>query len=197
MNVAEVVADASGGPDTWQTVAAIATTVAVVVAIAGLIAEWRRSRKSQELTRIGLDQDREIAEATASRAEAAAALSEDYTRRVVEALEAMATRGIPGAASAPAPAPAVRWSLVHHSGDTYRLTNEGTLEARDIEVGSHESLWLSHVKGGPNLSAGEALTFMAAPSLATSDMTITVSWLDDASSGRRTWRYPLPGRPPR
>ena len=89
----------------------------------------------------------------------------------------------------------VEWKLEHHAGDTYRLTNDGRATASGVDLGTHESLGgVFHVNGGPALEPGEALTFMAAPSLATSDRTITVKWTQpDGTAG--TWRYPLPARP--
>jgi hypothetical protein len=165
----------------WQ---AIGTLVALV----GLIASLR-------ITRSGQKQEREIAENTASRAEAAARLTEDYTRRVVDALERMAATGL-GGIGAPHE-PKVVWNLVHQAGDMYRLTNTGDADARSVAISGHESMGgLIGTTEADEIQPGEAITFMAAPSMATSDFTITVTWLqpgDGAVTGR--WRYPLPMPP--
>ena len=44
------------------------------------------------------------------------------------------------------------------------------------------------------LQPGEALTFVAAQTLGTTDSTITVQWDEDDANGTRTWKYPLPVR---
>ncbi len=142
-------------------------------------------------------QNREASQAAASRSEAAAALSESYTVRVVDALEAIAANidsGLPGVPAAPV---GVRWSLVHDSGDTYRLTNAGDTAATDVTVTGHPTLiGPRNVVGGPNLAPDEALTFVAVGAMQTEDRTITVTWKDPAGEDG-TWRYPLPSRPPR
>ncbi len=48
-----------------------------------------------------------------------------------------------------------------------------------------------------DLGPGEALTFLAARSFATSDSTKTVTWTEDRDDNRKTWRYPLPLHPSR
>jgi transposase len=62
-------------PVDWSAVGSISTAVGVFVALVGVIV-------SQRLTRKGQDLDREQAASGASRSEAAAALTEEYTRRV-------------------------------------------------------------------------------------------------------------------
>lgn len=143
--------------------------------------------------------DRRIAEAAASRSEAAARLTEEYTARIVDAVEQIAAKGIAvsGSGAAAQPASLVRWTLNHERGDTYRLTNTGNARAHGVEVTAHESLiGPRNVNGGPELASGEALTFAAAAHWGTSDKTITVTWSDDEGN-EETWRYPLPTRPPR
>lgn len=168
----------------WQ---ALGTIVAMAGVIVGSV-----------LTLRGQRQEKGIAEATASRAEAAARLTESYTARVVEALEAIAEDDghTMGGAAEPEH---VRWSLTHHDGDRYKLENIGTATAYDTEVTGHETLiGPDRFTGGPTLLPGEALTFLAALSLATADSTITVRWSDsEGGEPEETWRYPLPGRPPR
>jgi hypothetical protein len=76
-----------------------------------LVALWfnlrllRLRHEGQQLTRDGQQQDRQIAEATAERSEAATRLTEEYTRRVVDALEALAA----GATAERPPAWFGRW----------------------------------------------------------------------------------------
>lgn len=145
------------------------------------------------LTWRGQKQDRQIAQNTATRAEAAARLTEGYTSRVVVALEAMAQRE---ASSTGQATPAVvRWSLRRQAGDTYILENVGTASAERIQVTADDSLPLLSMSVLPErLGPDEALSFMAAPSLGTSDFTITVEWVTAGDDVPRQWRYPLPYR---
>jgi hypothetical protein len=179
----------------WSTAADVATTLGTLVALTGVLVTSIIAIRSERLTRRGQQIELEHAEATASRAEKAAALTEEYTRRLVDAVETMAHRPTIGGGGV-APTPRVRWSLVHHAEDTYRLENEGDLSAEDVEISSDRSLPLIDVPESPTIGPGEAVTFLAAPSLGTKDRTITVTWIDQSESQRRTWRYPLPGRPP-
>jgi hypothetical protein len=157
--------------------------LATIVALSGVVASFVLTLRGQKL-------ERENAENTASRAEAAARLTEGYTARVVDALEAMARQGIGGAPMAPS---AVRWSLSHQAGDTYIVENVGTAAATSLAVSADDTLPLLATGPQPDrLDPGEALSFMAAPSLATSDFTITVSWITEGEDAPREWRYPLP-----
>lgn len=166
--------------DQWQAVGVIVALLAVVV---GTAVTWR-----------GQQLDRKNAEATAARSEAAAALTEEYTRRVVTALEAMAAGGGLGVA----PRRQVAWSLTHHGGDTYLLRNDGEATAHQVTIGADPSLHLVNVPGPGPIGPGEAVTFMAAVSMGTRDRTITVAWSDDQDEEPdNIWRYPLPARPPR
>lgn len=70
--------------------------IGTIVALAGVIVTFVLTLRSEQLTRSGLDQDRELAERSASRSEAAARLTEEYTRRVVDALESRARLGVGG-----------------------------------------------------------------------------------------------------
>lgn len=170
----------------WQDVGVI---VAMVGVIGGFILTWR-----------GQGQDKRIAEASAERSEAAARLSADNTERVLLALEEIAAKDFTASvAVGAAPDPRVRWTLQHHAGDTYALTNTGGASAYAVELSGHETLiGPDRVSGGPDLAPDEALTFVAARSLATSDSTITVSWADSPTAPtRHEWKYPLPPRPPR
>lgn len=136
--------------------------------------------------------------ALTGRAEAAAALQVDQSREVIDALQELAGQDFAAGSAPAASMPGVRWELAHHGGDTYVLTNTGGELAQQVNVLGHHSLrGPNHVQGGPNLGPGEALTFTAARSLATSDSTITVTWLTAYSQEGYTWRYPLPPRPPK
>jgi hypothetical protein len=167
----------------WQTIADVATAVGVVVAIAFGI-------RSDKVTRDGQKAEQEIAENAASRSEHAAALTEDYTRRVVEALEKIASSG--GVGGGLRLTPKVRWTLALSQGNEYILTNAGDAVARGVAISAHESLPMMNVPSARDLAPGEAVTFVATRTLATSDSTITVTWTDD--DGPQSWRYPLPGR---
>ena len=168
---------------TWQ---AIGTIVAMLALIATLVLTLRGQRLTRDLTEKAQLHTDEMAERSASRAEAAARVSEGYTARVVEALEAMAT----GSANPRH----VRWSMQHRGGDTFVLTNTGEATATNVDLRGHESLFgLELVPADQSrvLDPADVLVFMAAASMATSDRTITVSW-DDADGTARAWRYPLP-----
>ena len=181
----------------WSAIGGASTAIGVLVALVAVVVQLIATRRSEELTRVGQLEQREQADAAASRSEAAAALTEEYTRRVVLALESMAERGLD--AGTVGPAPAVAWSLTHHGGDTSLLLNTGTLRAEHVKVTSHESLGLIWAQEPPDcLEPSEALTFLAEMSLGTKDATITVTWTDSTSDGDpKTWRYPLPPRPAR
>jgi hypothetical protein len=169
--------------------------IGTIVAIAAVAVTLIFNLLSQQQTRAGQQQDREMFEATAQRSEAAARLTERYTQRVVDALEAMAQSGIGGGQ---ARLPKVAWSMEHHVGDTYRLTNIGDAKAWNVILTSDKTLRLLNVTGGPDLGEGEALTFMASVHMGTRDRTISVTWNSDSQgTSGGTWRYPLPARPPR
>ena len=177
----------------WQAIGTIVAIAAVAVTLIFNLVSLRLTRDGQRLIELGQQQDREMAEATAQRSEAAARLTEGYTQRVVDALEAIAMSGIGGG---PARLPKVVWSMDHHIGDTYRLTNTGDAKAWNVTLTSHETLRLLNVTGGPDLGEGEALTFMASVHWGTRDRTISVTWNSDGQgTPGGTWRYPLPARP--
>lgn len=179
----------SDEPTAWETAANIATTVGVGIALLTVLVTLVMTLRSERLTRQGQKLQRQEAQAAAERSEAAAALTEGYTQRLVEAVEALAANGIGGSASAP---PRVKWSLIYQSGDGYLLTNDGDLTAQNVTVSSHESLDLIGLENTPqDLKPGEAVSFLAAVSLATSDLTITVTW-QTPGGDFDTWRYPLP-----
>lgn len=181
------------------------------------------------IARRGQNQDREFAtaeanraeraqeagEASAKRAEAAAALNIDALTRIAEALERPISSALERTAEATAKRadvplggsghfllanPArVKWSLEHSAGDTYKLENIGDAEAHNVRLTSHESLMHPREWPAPErMRPGEALTFMAARTMGTVDSTITVTWNPTEDSEEEdVWRYPLPPRPPR
>jgi hypothetical protein len=181
--------------------------LATIVALIGVIVTFVLNMRSNRLTREGLQQDRvlarermqqdrTVAEATAARSEAAAEVAEEHSRRIVDALEEIATRGL-GHGLRP-PVANVRWGLEHERGDRYRLTNQGDLKARAVEIETDETLPLLDLQGDPaEVGPGEALSFIAAPSMATRDRTLTVTWSDEDRDERARWRNPLPARPSR
>lgn len=177
----------------WQAIGTIVAIAAVAVTLVFNLLSQRQTRAGQRLIEQGQEQDREMAEATAQRSEAAARLTEGYTQRVVDALEAIARSGIGGG---PARLPKVAWSMDHEEGHIYRLTNTGDVKAWNVTLSSDETLVLLNVTGGPDLDEGEAITFGAAVHWGTRDRTITVTWNSDgAGTAGGTWRYPLPARP--
>lgn len=169
------------GTMNWGLAADVATTIGVFVALAGVMVS----------VVFGIRAER----AAASRSEAAARLSDDNSRRAVAALEDIAARG----PSQPSPVPQrVTWQMTHQSGDTYLLQNVGDKDARGVEVAAApDSNMIFREPDVVDLGQGEALTFVAAQSLATSDSTMTVTWNEDGDDERHQWRYPLPPRPPR
>lgn len=194
-----------------------------LITLGGVIASIWIARRGQKQDRAlataeadRAERAQRASEASAERAEAAAALNIDALTRIADALErpivsalertAQAATGRaerPGqtiSASQPFAQPArVKWSLQHFNGDTYILENLGEATAYNVRVSAHESLlqpqeWPTAEKIRPN----EALTFMAARTMGTSDSTITVSWTPtEEPTEAGTWRYPLPPRPPR
>lgn len=181
--------------------------LATIVALVGVVVTFMLNMRSNRLTREGLEQDRvlarqrmeqdqAVAEAMAARSEAAAEVAEEHSSRIVDALETIAAAGMSGGLVAP---PArVKWSLRHEQGDRYRLANKGDLAAYRVEVETDETLPLIAFEGDTDeVGSGEALSFMAAPSMATRDRTVTVTWSDEHGGHRQRWRNPLPARPPR
>lgn len=165
----------------WVAIAQIAATVVLILT---LIFTERRARKEARR-----------ADAAADRAENAARGTIDALERIgrgVEELELVALS--PGASVRTE----VRWTLTHHIGDTYMLTNIGDRAAANVRLEADPTLVFraEDVAEGTQLGPGEAVTFLAARSMGTRDSTITVKWLDQEGTEHQ-WRYPLPPRPPR
>ncbi len=183
-------------PGVWQTLGDVSTAAGVVVALIGVIVTLVLTLRSEGLTRKGQAIQQEQSEATAARSEAAAALTEEYTRRVVTALETMAEKDVATTGSSVQRTAGVSWSLTYRNGDTYLLTNVGTATAYDVSVSAHKTMLL-RPPTAQNLEPSEALTFVAARSIATSDSTITAQWSEDGVGDTKIWKYPLPPRPRR
>lgn len=167
---------------TWGTAADIATTFGVFVALGGVIVSaivgWRSER------------------ASANRSEAAARLSDENSRLAIAALEKIAARQ-PGHEPQQV-ATKVAWAMTHYKGDTYQLQNIGNKTAYEVEVDpARDANMIFRKPDVADLNPAEALTFLAARSMATSDITITVTWIERGDSTPHKWRYPLPPRPPR
>lgn len=165
----------------WELAADIATTLGVIVALAGVVVT----------VVFGVRAER----AAATRSERAAALSDENARRAIAALEEMAIRGPGATAQVPQ---RVAWELTYQAGDTYLLRNVGENPAQRVEVAPVPGAnMIFREPQVTDLGPGEALTFLAARSLATSDSTMAVAWSEAGYDGRKTWRYPLPPHPPR
>lgn len=181
-------------PSTGQDWSAAATTIGTLIALFGLAWSIWRAKKADQLVLKGQEIERQASENSAARAEAAAALSEQYTRRVVDALEQIANEGLGAAAQSLG----VRWTMVHDRADTYRLENVGDLTAENVNLGKHESLPFFSAEEDATLKPGEAMTFTATRVLGTSDSTIVVTWRqqgDARDAQPYEWRYPLPAKP--
>lgn len=173
---------------TWQDAADLATVCGVLIALLVGIATTIVMIRQERVTRAGQDIQRLQSEAAAARTEAAAALTADYSRRVVEALESIALHGATPSGALPEP---VRWTLIHQHQARFLLENRGGSVAKNVRISAHPTLPIYDAVEqdiGPN----EAMTFYAARTPATRDSTITVTWDDAATSETRTWRYPLP-----
>lgn len=171
----------------------LAQIVAAVVAVVALIVTSRSRRDDA----IRSERALESAERAAERSEAASSLSIDQLGRIAVSIESLQLSA--PTADAPTRRKGVAWTLSHQAGDTYLLENDGGVEAQDVEVTGHESLIGPDIREGDpaRVAPREALSFLAARSMATSDSTITVTWLEEGSEDRREWRYPLPPRPKR
>jgi hypothetical protein len=126
------------------------------------------------------------------RADALATRSAAATERMAVTLERWAIRE-----ERHAPAPGVAWSLEHFQNDGYLLTNAGRAIAHDVRVEAAD-MFLSHDPEDATVAPTEVVKFLASPTLATRDDTVTVSWAERPGSVERSmWRRPLPPKPPR
>jgi hypothetical protein len=94
----------------WQAIGTVVAIAAVAVTLIFNLVSLRLTRAGQRLIEKGQQQDREMFEATAQRSEAAARLTEGYTQRVVDVLEAIARSGF-GGGPARLPGSHGRWSI--------------------------------------------------------------------------------------
>jgi len=181
-------------------------SIAIFVALAGVIFSvfFTYRGQKQNVQQAKAEADRaEVAqaagEASALRAENAAGLTINVMERIADALDKVAGQGIRGdVLLAKALPERVSWSLAHHGGDEWIVTNTGEATAYNVQLSAHESLmgkdeWVTD----PELRAGDVMLFMAARSMGTSDSTITVEWSTELDGEKDVWRYPLPARPPR
>lgn len=189
---------------TWEATATIIQAVATVVALAGvgvtfyysLRAERREHARTQVEAQLARE-DAERSEASAERAERAAALSIDTMGRIAEAVEALGERGIAATVVPVAEPKRVRWSLGHHQNDAYILTNIGTSPAFDVRVTADPTMLTRRLPSAATIQPGEGVTFVATATMGTRDRTITVEWSSAEGDVTESWRYPLPPRPPR
>lgn len=170
-----------------------AQIIAAVVAVVALVVTSRSRRDDADRAERAL----ESAEHAAERSEAASSLSIDQLGRIADSIDSLQ---LSAQLDGPSPHGAgVAWTLTHQVGDTYLLQNDGGVEAIDVEIKGHESLIGPDITQGDPSKVGprEAISFIAARSMATSDSTITVTWSSPKDNIRREWRYPLPPRPKR
>lgn len=164
----------------WGAVSALATSFGVLGALGynGWALRDTRRRSS----------------AAADRAESAARLAIDNNDRLIEAIRSISIQ-----AGVVPEDKKVRWSLVHQQGDTFRLTNVGSVAAFGVEVRAHPTMARFELRDGDRSAVGRdgALTFFAVPAWQTLDRTITVTWQDAEDTevaDRSEWKYPLPAK---
>ncbi|AJQ90055.1 hypothetical protein [Propionibacterium freudenreichii] len=167
---------------TWGIAADIATTFGVFVALVGVIVSAFLGVRSER--------------ASASRSEAAARLSDENARLTIAALEKIAAHQ-PGHEPLQV-ATKVAWAMTHYKGDTYQLQNIGDKTAYEVEIDpARDANMIFRKPAVADLNPEDALTFLAAKTMATLDSTITVAWTEEGDNTPHEWRYPLPPRPPR
>lgn len=167
-------------PGFWDKLAAFGTFAAAAAVLVTLLLGW-----------VGLRRDRANSTANAERAENAARLAIRNTEQLVDALQAIA-RAAASARGTVAPAPPkVTWAMTFDRGSLYRLTNTGDAVAHDVRLTADETLALRVMTESREIQPGGALIFMAALTMGTRDLTITVTWSDDDGL-EHDWRYPLP-----
>lgn len=99
---------------------------------------------------------------------------------------------------APTTRASVRWRLAHRTGDTYLAENIGEGTALSARLAANADLHIRNQSKEPQeVPPGEALSFMAARYMGTQDDRVQVTWQEEAGGDVKTWKYPLPARPPR
>ena len=185
----------------WNATATIIQAIATLVALFGVAITFVLTRRGQKQDRDHAERAERSAEASAERSENAAALTIDNMTRIADAVEALSVREFKFDATlfSPEAVEKVAWDLSHFQGDAYLLTNTGNATAFSVQISAHKSLMTpGELPDRQDLRPGEAIKFMAARSMGTTDSTITVEWSnDEPESERDVWRYPLPPRPPR
>lgn len=123
----------------------------------------------------------------------------DLGQRVQQAIDFDVSSETWGATKPPRTAERnVRWVLQHHSGDSYLARNEGPGRASKVEIAAYGDLQMLDRNSVPeDVPAGEAVSFMAMRYAGTTDDRIQVSWFEEGDEEQKTWKYPLPARPPR
>lgn len=194
-----------------EAVATIIQAVATIVALAGVAITFvyaarsekrdlekarEESRRAEAENRLAREEARR-SEASAERAENAAALSIDALEKIARGIESLADARSGAASLLPLESQRVRWTLDHFQGDTYILTNVGSLTARDVQVTADPTLMTpGELPMAQDMRPDDSVTFMAVATFGTRDKTITVEWSDEDGE-RESWRYPLPPRPDR
>lgn len=122
----------------------------------------------------------------------------DLAQKVLQAIDYDVSSTSWSASPSRVPVTPVRWRLSHQSGDTYLAENIGEGTAQSARISAFADL---HILDGPeepqDVPPGEALTFMAVLSMGTRDDRVLVSWNEESSGEGKTWKFPLPARPPR
>jgi hypothetical protein len=90
--------------------------------------------------------------------------------------------------------PSVGWSVSHHKGAYFGITNTGDAPAHDVTV-RHQNLKCTDMTvAAGDLSPGEGCEFIIIGRSGTTDNNLYVTWRDTPSGLTRTWRHPLPPR---
>lgn len=123
----------------------------------------------------------------------------DRADRAVQAAErsASAAEAQAVAIARAAPLPQAAWTLEHHDGDAYLLTNVGTGTAHAVALDTGDMVVRDGQWPRDTIAPSESAKLLAARSLATRDDTVTVRWADEPRGAeRRSWQRPLPPKQP-
>lgn len=127
----------------------------------------------------------------ANRQATAAEAQVDVMQRQLAVMEKQST-GTPGHVPYVPP-----WTLQHHAGDTYMLTNGGTEPEFDVAVELPPHTAAPGTLAWDRVDPRSSTTFMAARTLATPHSDVVVSWAREPGGPKLTWKTALPPRPPR
>lgn len=93
------------------------------------------------------------------------------------------------------------WSVsLHPNGSHYDLRNTGTADAQAVEISGdfmRIGFRSSDGKGPVNIAAGEVRAFQAVASFNDKGAEMTIEWLPEGETQRRTWRETVPPMPSR